>query len=67
MKGGQRAIIFDRISGVKSNVYGEGLQFKIPFIQRRIIYDIRTKPRNISTTTGSKGNIIHVASHINSK
>lgn len=33
MEGGHRAIIFDRFKGVKDEVYGEGLHFKIPFIQ----------------------------------
>lgn len=26
----------------------------MPWLQKAIIYDVRTKPRNISTTTGSK-------------
>jgi hypothetical protein len=32
----------------------EGTHFLIPWVQKAIIYDVRTKPRNISTTTGSK-------------
>lgn len=35
-------------------VYPEGLHFKIPWIQYPIIYDIRSKPRKISSPTGSK-------------
>ncbi|KAI5797427.1 putative prohibitin-1 [Peziza echinospora] len=54
VKGGNRAVIFDRLSGVKSEVIEEGTHFLIPWLQRAIIYDVRTKPRNISTTTGSK-------------
>jgi len=54
VKGGTRAVIFDRLSGVKENVVNEGTHFLIPWLQRSIIYDVRTKPRNISTTTGSK-------------
>lgn len=52
--GGERAIIFDRIQGVKKKVMGEGLHFLIPWLQRAIIFDIRTQPRAITTTTGSK-------------
>ncbi|KAG7865275.1 hypothetical protein KL918_004857 [Ogataea parapolymorpha] len=48
------AVIFDRFSGVKPQVVGEGLNFVIPWLQRPIIYDVRTKPRTITTTTGSK-------------
>ena len=54
VRGGTRAIIFDRLSGVQDKVMSEGTHFLIPWLQRAIIYDVRTKPRNISTTTGSK-------------
>ena len=54
VKGGTRAVIFDRLSGVKDGVINEGTHFLIPWLQKSIIYDVRTKPRNISTTTGSK-------------
>ena len=54
VKGGTRAVIFDRLSGVKEQVVNEGTHFLIPWLQKPIIYDVRTKPRNISTTTGSK-------------
>jgi len=54
VKGGTRAVIFDRLSGVKDEVVNEGTHFLIPWLQRSIIFDVRTKPRNISTTTGSK-------------
>jgi len=54
VKGGTRAVIFDRVSGVKDQVVNEGTHFLIPWLQKAIVYDVRTKPRNISTTTGSK-------------
>ncbi|KAK6502761.1 Prohibitin-1, subunit of the prohibitin complex (Phb1p-Phb2p) [Arthrobotrys musiformis] len=54
VKGGSRAVIFDRLSGVKETVVNEGTHFLIPWLQKAIVYDVRTKPRNISTTTGSK-------------
>ncbi|MCJ1254888.1 Prohibitin-1, subunit of the prohibitin complex (Phb1p-Phb2p) [Lignoscripta atroalba] len=54
VKGGTRAVIFDRLSGVKDTVVNEGTHFLVPWLQKSIIYDVRTKPRNISTTTGSK-------------
>ena len=54
VKGGTRAVIFDRLSGVKESVVNEGTHFLIPWLQKSVIYDVRTKPRNISTTTGSK-------------
>ncbi len=54
VKGGTRAVIFDRLSGVKESVVNEGTHFLIPWLQRAIVFDVRTRPRNISTTTGSK-------------
>ncbi|KAF4959015.1 hypothetical protein FSARC_10852 [Fusarium sarcochroum] len=54
VKGGTRAVIFDRLSGVKEQVVNEGTHFLVPWLQRSIIFDVRTKPRNIATTTGSK-------------
>lgn len=51
---GEAAIIFDKFAGVKSQVYGEGTHFKIPLIQDPIIFDIRSKPRSVPVTTGSR-------------
>ncbi|KAF8349882.1 band 7 family-domain-containing protein [Amanita rubescens] len=52
--GGFRAVMFDRFSGVKDKATGEGTHLLVPWLQRAILYDCRIKPRNISTTTGSK-------------
>jgi prohibitin 1 len=54
VRGGYRAVIFDRIQGVKSKSVGEGTHFLVPWLQRAIIYDIRTKPRSVSTVTSSR-------------
>ncbi|XP_027234414.2 LOW QUALITY PROTEIN: prohibitin 1 [Penaeus vannamei] len=51
---GHRAVIFDRFSGVKESVMGEGTHFFIPWVQRPIIFDTRTRPRNVPVVTGSK-------------
>ncbi|SCV71377.1 BQ2448_2965 [Microbotryum intermedium] len=52
--GGHRAIIFDRFSGVRDKPSDEGTHLLVPWLQKPILYDVRIKPRNISTTTGSK-------------
>lgn len=54
VKGGSRAVIFDRVSGVQKQVVGEGTHFLIPWLQRAVVYDVRTKPRSIATNTGTK-------------
>jgi prohibitin 2 len=52
--GGHRAIIFSRIGGIQTDIYAEGLHFRVPWFQYPIIYDIRSRPRKISSPTGSK-------------
>lgn len=55
VEGGYRAIFFSRIGGVQPDtILSEGLHVRIPWIQYPIIYDIRAKPRKISSPTGSK-------------
>mmetsp|Transcript_4017 Transcript_4017/g.7047 ORF Transcript_4017/g.7047 Transcript_4017/m.7047 type:complete len:299 (-) Transcript_4017:90-986(-) len=52
--GGHRAVIFNKISGVREQVYGEGTHLRIPYIDTPIIYDVRAKPRIIQSLTGSR-------------
>jgi prohibitin 1 len=52
--GGERAVIFDRFRGILKEVKGEGTHVKIPYIQYPTYFDIRSKPRIINTTTGTK-------------
>jgi prohibitin 1 len=53
--GGERAVMFDQLrGGVLDQVSGEGTHFMIPVIQRPTIFDVRTKPREIPSVTGTK-------------
>ncbi|XP_034650014.1 prohibitin-2 [Drosophila subobscura] len=52
--GGHRAIIFNRIGGIQNDIFSEGLHVRIPWFQYPIIYDIRSRPRKITSPTGSK-------------
>lgn len=54
VKGGERAIKFNRFSGVGNKYFVEGVHFAIPLIERPIIYDIKTRPTTITTPTGSR-------------
>lgn len=54
VEGGNRAVIFDRFVGVKPDIVGEGTHFLIPWVQKPIIFDIRSRPRNVPVITGSK-------------
>ena len=53
--GGERAVIFDRFQGVLPQVVGEGTHFLIPWVQRPVIFSVRSKPRRVPVVTGSKG------------
>ncbi|KAI9104771.1 band 7 family-domain-containing protein [Phlyctochytrium arcticum] len=52
--GGHRAIKFSRVGGVQDKVYAEGTHIAIPWIETPIVYDVRAKPRNIGSLTGTK-------------
>jgi len=52
--GGHRAIMFNRLGGIQDYALTEGLHFRIPWFQYPIIYDIRARPRKITSPTGSK-------------
>lgn len=70
VEGGHRAIVFNRIVGIKNQapilpvtpnrlrsvlqIYGEGTHFMLPWFERPIDYDVRAKPNVISSTSGSK-------------
>jgi hypothetical protein len=48
-------VIFDRFRGVLPEVVGEGTHLMVPWVQTPHIMDIRTRPRTISSVTGTKG------------
>ncbi|PSS16904.1 hypothetical protein M430DRAFT_51231 [Amorphotheca resinae ATCC 22711] len=52
--GGHRAIKYTRIGGVGSQIYNEGTHFRIPWFETPIDYDVRAKPRNVASLTGTK-------------
>jgi len=52
--GGFRAVMFDRLRGVQKEVTGEGTHFRVPWLQTPHTFDIRIRPRNISSATGTK-------------
>merc|ERR1712032_26158 len=53
--GGERGIMFDQLrGGIRDEVWAEGTHVVVPVIQRPIIMDIRTRPREIPSVTGTK-------------
>lgn len=45
---GHRAIMFNRIGGLSTDLYKEGLHFRVPWFQYPIVYDIRARPNQVS-------------------
>jgi len=54
VEGGHRAIVFNRIVGVKDKVYPEGTHFMLPWFERPVIYDVRARPHLVESTSGSR-------------
>lgn len=54
VEGGHRAIVFNRIYGIKDKVYPEGTHFMIPWFERPVIYDVRARPHLVESTSGSR-------------
>lgn len=52
--GGERCVMYSRISGVLPETTGEGTHLLLPFFQVPNIMDIRTRPKTISSVTGTK-------------
>lgn len=52
---GQIGIVYNRLGGLNENrKCFEGMNFIIPWFQRAIIYDVKTRPQLINTQSGSK-------------
>lgn len=51
---GEGAVIFNKFRGVQEKVYHEGMHFRIPGIMMPRIFEIRSRPRLISSSTGTK-------------
>lgn len=54
MDGGHRAIKYTRVGGVGTDIYAEGTHIRIPWFETPITYDVRAKPRNVASLTGTK-------------
>ncbi|XXG56437.1 hypothetical protein AAC387_Pa03g3846 [Persea americana] len=54
VEGGHRAIVFNRLVGIKDEVYPEGTHLMIPWFERPVIYDVRARPHLVESTSGSR-------------
>ncbi|KAL3509289.1 hypothetical protein ACH5RR_028690 [Cinchona calisaya] len=54
VEGGHRAIVFNRVVGIKDKVYPEGTHLMVPWFERPVIYDVRARPNLVESTSGSR-------------
>lgn len=54
VKGGHRGVVFNRIQGVKDTVYNEGTHIVIPWFEWPVIFDVRTRPKELPSLTGTR-------------
>jgi prohibitin 2 len=54
VEGGHRAIVFNRLMGIKEEVYQEGTHFMLPWFERPVIFDVRARPSLIQSQSGSR-------------
>jgi len=51
---GEKAIKFNKITGVGATTYREGVHLRIPFIEKPIIFNVKSQPIEYKSVTGSK-------------
>jgi prohibitin 2 len=54
VEGGHAAVKYNRLTGLNDDIFSEGTHFMVPWFDRPVVYDVRTRPRNIQSLTGSK-------------
>lgn len=54
VQGGFRAVKFNCFTGLHDRTYDEGANFAIPFVETPIIFDIRNRPIEVPTSSGSR-------------
>jgi len=51
---GERAVLFNKLYGIQDEALGEGSHFRVPILEQAVIYDIRSTPQLVVSSTGSK-------------
>jgi len=52
--GGHRGVVFNRLQGIKDDIFAEGTHFIIPWLEWPIIYDVRTRPTELASYSGTR-------------
>lgn len=51
---GHKAVVFNRLLGVKPTIYSEGYNFTIPWVEWPQVFNVQTRPAALSTKSGTK-------------
>jgi len=51
---GHMAIKYHRLSGISATTYREGVHFRLPWLERPIVFDVKARPHTMTSLTGSK-------------
>lgn len=54
VEAGHIALKYNRLAGVGSRTYREGVNFKLPWFERAILFDVRARPHTMTSLTGSR-------------
>merc|ERR1712216_193852 len=54
VEGGQRGVMYNRISGVSDHVYTEGMHPRWPWFERPTVVNVRTREYNVKSISGSR-------------
>jgi len=54
VEGGHRAIVYNRVVGIKEKVYSEGTHLMFPWFERPITYDVRARAHQVTSNSGSR-------------
>jgi prohibitin 1 len=51
---GESAVLYNRLTGIRDVVLEEGLRFRVLGLEEPKLFNVRTQPRELTTTTGTK-------------
>eukprot|EP00440_Ansanella_granifera_P050243 gb/GFBE01054460.1/.p1 GENE.gb/GFBE01054460.1/~~gb/GFBE01054460.1/.p1 ORF type:complete len:293 (+),score=78.19 gb/GFBE01054460.1/:1-879(+) len=54
VEAGHMSLKYNRLSGIGSNTYREGVHFLLPWLERAIVFDVRARPHTMTSLTGSR-------------
>lgn len=54
VEAGHFALKYNRLSGVGTSTFREGINFRIPWFEKPIIFDVRARPHTMTSLTGSR-------------